>query len=278
MFGLRRNDVCRFHYLLELFEKFCVLENVTSSKKLCYYSQNGERTAELNYTNPTIRENLKQVLKYWSNVGVKSFLLNDVEYLIENNYDKNEIQTGFTETDNFYPCNGRYRYCRVPHHFSRDTRETIEYLHELRNFVHSFEGYIIVRLDHVTFASRSSMKYLELYMNQTYQATDYVILSPFSSFYSQPDKYDKAIKLISEAKGSSRTILWESTDISRNVARVQSRVQYPLNVQLLAMSYMFPGSPVLLYGDEFGLQGMLRKNEKKNLTQFEKFPVSKYQR
>ena len=194
------------------------------------------------------------MLSYWTTRGISQFILKDAEYMIETNLNQNEIQNG--GFDKNLPCSGRYTYCRVPHFNSRDTPETIKFLNEIKTYVNSLKAKLVLRLDHLTFKSKeASLEYLHRYLNSHMPAADYVILSPFTSFYTDVDKYSRVIKLAQDADLEARGILWESTDVSRNVARIQSRLQFPTNIQTVALSYLMPGLPIMLYGDELGLEG-----------------------
>ena len=97
------------------------------------------------------------------------------------------------------------------------------------------------------------------YFSPETPTADYVILSPFTSFYTDVDKYSRVIQLTQDSDLEARGILWESTDVSRNVARIQSRLHFPTNIQTVALSYLMPGLPVLLYGDELALESKKRK-------------------
>ncbi|XP_029050914.2 maltase 1-like [Osmia bicornis bicornis] len=95
-----------------------------------YFHQNFKQQPDLNYSNPDVQQEMKDVLKYWLDQGVDGFRIDSVYFMFEGNITQNEPLIDETYDPTLY-----YSY---NHTLTKDQPETYKLLQSWRDYVDDY--------------------------------------------------------------------------------------------------------------------------------------------
>ncbi|XP_034196330.2 maltase 1-like [Osmia lignaria lignaria] len=99
-------------------------------RKQFYFHQNFKQQPDLNYSNPHVQQEMKEVLKYWLDQGVDGFRIDSVYFMFESNITQNEPLINETYDPTLY-----YSYNHI---LTKDQPETYKLLQSWRDYVDEY--------------------------------------------------------------------------------------------------------------------------------------------
>ncbi len=189
-----------------------------------YYEGNfSSAMPELNFDNPKVKEEFKEIIKFWLDLGVDGFRLDAAKYIYYHENEKNiDFWEWFMDTAKSY----KEDVYVVGEVWSND-RELLPYYQNFNNFDFSFAELngLIAQTAKLIMSASDYTHQVKTYLNKVYEINDNAIISPFISNHDM----DRAAGYLLLSDGS---------------------MFMAANLYLLG-----PGSPYIYYGEEVGLKG-----------------------
>ncbi|KAF2891956.1 hypothetical protein ILUMI_14217, partial [Ignelater luminosus] len=104
----------------------------SEKRKQYYYHAFAEAQPDLNYRNPLVVEEMKDVLKFWMDRGVDGFRMDAVTSLFEDEALRNEPKAG----NNVPPYENDY----LKHIYTKDLPETYDMIYQWRKFIEEYSN------------------------------------------------------------------------------------------------------------------------------------------
>ncbi|RLU15109.1 hypothetical protein DMN91_012996 [Ooceraea biroi] len=208
-----------------------------------YFHQFHERQPDLNYSNPNVQEEMKEIIEFWLRKGVDGFRVDAVPHLYEINYTRDELRSG-------KPGAERDDYDYLRHTFSKDIPETYELVQSWRkildDYAHQYNTSEKVMMTEAYTSLENTIKYY-----------NYGSHIPFNfNFIMDVDKDSNATafkKIIDEwinampADGVANWVMGNH-DRNRTASRFEGRAD-----QMTMLAMILPGVAVTYYGEEIGM-------------------------
>lgn len=216
----------------------------SSVRKEYYYHQFYKEQPDLNYTNPAVQAEMKEIMRYWLDMGISGFRIDAVPHIFEGNITLNE--TMFSSELN------KTLHASYNHNITKDQPETYTLIESWRKFVDDYANESnrdeIVIMTEAYSSLANTLKYYNygshIPFNFKY-ITDANIKSNAETFKKIADTW---INGMPSDKGVPN---WVMGNHDRN--RVPSR--YPgRGDQMIMMEMILPGVAVTYYGEEIGME------------------------
>nr|XP_004660250.2 neutral and basic amino acid transport protein rBAT [Jaculus jaculus] len=224
-------------------------------RKQCYFHQFLKEQPDLNFRNPAVQEEIKEIMQFWLAKGVDGFSFDAVKFLLEAESLRNEIQVNQSQSPDTVT-----NYSQLYHDFTttqvgmhdiiRDFRQTMnQYSREPGRY--RFMG---------TEASTESIGRTMMYYGLPFiQEADF----PFNHFLamlntlSGNNVYD-AITSWMENMPEGKWPNWKTggPDTSRLTSRLGNQYVNAMNMLIFTL----PGTPITYYGEEIGMGNILVTN------------------
>lgn len=218
-------------------------------RKQYYLATFGKTKPDLNLRNENVRQELKDILKFWLEKGVNGFKVVAASHLVEDK-DFRDEPLATVETV------GSPKYQDVNHIYTVDQPENLglfaEWRDVLANFTESSELKKIL-LAEVSGSLNSSMLY---YGNNTYTLAEL----PFNSQLTEINEKSTALDLkeaIDMWSMNSPDEAWPTFVVgSKSNKRLASRVGDDLVDGMHMVAILAKGTPIMYYGDELGMMDL----------------------
>ena len=197
---------------------------------------------DLNWENPAVQEEMKQVLRFWFDKGVDGIRADAVRWMGKN--------TEFLDdpiNDAFLP--GQDPYNAVSQRYSRYSPELDSYLRTMTSVAREYQNRVIIFEDHL-----DSLSPVESQIRRIY-SIDQDVSAPFNfqpmhtefnarSFSDMVNTYQEYLP-----KGARPFYCFSNHDESRLASRFGEKQARMLTV----LQFSLPGTPVMYYGQEIGM-------------------------
>ncbi|CAL7944762.1 unnamed protein product [Xylocopa violacea] len=100
-------------------------------RKQCYFHQFYPQQPDLNYNNPDVQEEMKEIMRFWLNVGIDGFRIDAVPHLFENKTLANEPVKSVTGA-------GKDDFVSRDHIYTKDQPDTYKLVQSWRDFVDEY--------------------------------------------------------------------------------------------------------------------------------------------
>ncbi|XP_076066771.1 maltase A3-like [Oratosquilla oratoria] len=212
-----------------------------------YYHSFHRKQPDLNFRNPLVQEEMKNVFKFWLDRGVDGVRVDGLKHLFQvedQNLDEPVIDwAGFNNL----------HYTSLMHPFTEDQPETFEVLRDWRKMMDTYPNKLIMT-EAYNEDIRDVMKY---YGNDTDPLADF----PFNfrlieKLQNRSDVTGTRLKnIIDEWFDNLPEGKWPNWVLgNHDQIRVASRVGTDLVDALNMLTLLLPGTPVTYYGEEIGMQ------------------------
>ncbi|XP_021073966.1 neutral and basic amino acid transport protein rBAT [Mus pahari] len=217
-------------------------------RQQCYFHQFLKEQPDLNFRNPAVQEEIKEIIKFWLSKGVDGFSFDAVKFLLEAKDLRNEIQVNTSQIPDTVT-----HYSELYHDFTttqvgmhdivRDFRQTMnQYSREPGRY--RFMG---------TEASAESIERTMMYYGLPFiQEADF----PFNKYFttigtlSGHTVYEVITSWMENMpEGKWPNWMTGGPETSRLTSRVGSEYVNAMNMLLFTL----PGTPITYYGEEIGM-------------------------
>ncbi|ELK14741.1 neutral and basic amino acid transport protein rBAT [Pteropus alecto] len=221
----------------------------------CYFHQFTKEQPDLNFRNPDVQEEIKEIIQFWLAKGVDGFSFEAVKFLLEAEHLRNEIQVTETQIPDTVT-----QYSELYHDFTT----TQVGMHDIvRNFRHIMDQY-----------SREPGRYrfmgTEAYGDSIDNTVMYYGLPfiqeadfPFNDYLTRLDtpSGDRVFEVITSwmehiPEGKWPNWMIGGSDRARLTSRLGKEYVNIMNMLLLTL----PGTPITYYGEEIGMGNILATN------------------
>nr|BAN20149.1 alpha-amylase [Riptortus pedestris] len=216
-------------------------------RKQYYLHEFGPYQPDLNYRNPKLVEQMKDVLRFWFNLGIDGFRCDTVPHLVEDSSFKDEpFLPGCTDPNN--------RGC-LDHIYTENQPETYD---------------VLKQFDEMIQKEYNSTRYLVL---EVYASLDKVIKyyqqqsSPFNFFLITDFKRDSTAvelaKVVHDYLQSIPSGMWPNWVVgNHDQSRVGTRMGEDLIDSMNMLILLLPGTAVTFQGEEIGMtDAYIRKDQ-----------------
>lgn len=216
----------------------------SEKRKQYYYHQFYKEQPDLNYNNPAVQKEMKDIMKYWLDMGLDGFRIDAVPHIFENNITVNE--------ELFAPGLNTSLHASYNHSLTKDQPQTYNLIGSWRQFVDEYANEKnrdeIVLMTEAYSSLANTLKYYDhgshIPFNFKY-ITDANVNSDASSFKKIADTW------VNGMPSDHGVPNWVMGNHDRN--RVPSR--YPgRGDQMIMLEMILPGVAVTYYGEEIGME------------------------
>ncbi|XP_075210559.1 alpha-glucosidase-like [Lycorma delicatula] len=225
-----------------------------------YYHKFTVQQPELNYYNKKVREDMKEVLKFWLDLGVDGFRVDAVRYLTEDPELHDELC--FPE---FKTCNNEY--FKINHNYTEDWPDDYDMVYEWREFLDSY-------------AKCSPYNHTRIMLTEAYTSIDDITLYygndtnqgaqlPFNFYLLYADiesnstVYKYLIDLWFDNMVEGQWADWVTGN--HDVTRLATKMGNEIVDGFAMLSMLLPGTAVTYQGDELGqTSSMVRKDQQRD--------------
>ncbi|KAL0125452.1 hypothetical protein PUN28_004517 [Cardiocondyla obscurior] len=212
-----------------------------------YFHQFHERQPDLNYSNPYVQEEMREIITYWLRKGISGFRVDAVPHIFETNYTSDEPRSneeGVTDTE--------YNY--LIHTLTKDQPETYDLVKSWRKVLDEYAS---------QYNTEEKIMMTEAYssLENTIKYYKYGAQVPFNFNFimnvtanSTPTDFKNIIEDWMNKMPEDGTPNWVmgNHDRNRTASRFPGR---PDQMTMLAM--VLPGVAVTYYGEEIGMVNMM---------------------
>lgn len=210
-----------------------------------YFHQFSPNQPDLNYWNPEVKEAMKDVLRFWLDIGVDGFIVNGVEYLLEDPNLTNETSNPFFNVSQCTISGGCYD--SLVHNLTRNYIGVHQICQEWHQVVNNYS----INSEKILIAEVYSN--IETIMSYYGNSTNNEFTFPFNIFLLENKNWTGSnvnciiTKWINNMpEGATANWVLGNDDISRIASRAGIYLARALNVLLLTL----PGTPSTYYGEE----------------------------
>uniref|UniRef100_A0A224XHG6 alpha-glucosidase n=1 Tax=Panstrongylus lignarius TaxID=156445 RepID=A0A224XHG6_9HEMI len=203
-----------------------------------YLHQFKKYQPDLNYRNPKVLDEIKNVMRYWLDIGVDGFRVDAVPYLVEDKNLRSENQIKDCNDINDYNC--------FTHYQTKDLNETYQILEELGKV-----------FDENKYKNQPRKLFLEAYtsVNNTIKYfSKYATPFNFGLLSIQRDWNATQVEnLLTEwtLPKENRTFIWATGN--HDNSRIGTKMGEDMIDAVNMLSFMAPGNTVTYYGEEIGM-------------------------
>lgn len=208
-----------------------------------YLHQFHRRQPDLNYTNPDVQEEMREVILFWLRKGVDGFRVDSVPFLFETNYTSDEPKSskeGTTEDD----------YENLDHILTKDLPETYKLVQSWREILDEYANlYNTSEKVMMTEAYTTLENTIKYYNYGSHIPSNFNFIanatntSDATTFKNIIEDWMKAIP-----KGGVANWVMGNHDNSRTASRYPGRAD-----QMTMLAMILPGVAVTYYGEEIGM-------------------------
>ncbi|XP_029050902.2 maltase 1-like isoform X1 [Osmia bicornis bicornis] len=207
-----------------------------------YYHQFYYQQPDLNYNNPDVQQEMKDVLKFWLDQGVDGFRIDAVPHLIENNITQDEPLFNNTYNTTLHAS--------YNHIFTKDQPETYKLVQSWRDYVDQY--------------AREKNEAEKVILTEAYTSWEHTI-----EYYNSGAHVPFNFKFIVEANDNSKPADFQNIInkwmqmmpkgqvpnwVMGNHDRVRLGTRYPgREDQMVMLEMLLPGVAVTYYGEEIGM-------------------------
>lgn len=101
-----------------------------------YLHQFADKQPDLNYRNPAVVEEMKNVMRFWLAKGISGFRIDAVPFLFEVDLDRYGLYADEPEDQN---CSDPNDYCHLKHIYTNDQPETLDMVYQWRELAEEFK-------------------------------------------------------------------------------------------------------------------------------------------
>lgn len=215
---------------------------------------------DLNWSNPEVQAAMKQVLVFWSELGVDGFRVDAVEWM-----SKDPSLADDPLDPEYSPDKNPNSYHSLLHHHSKRGPDLSEFMKIISETVHSYPDQLLIFEAHPHYWN-DTRAYTTFYRNVNSPLTAPFNLEALSSSW-QAESFSKFIDGFQEALDDIDVPIYAfgNHDCSRLASRVGPGAAPTAAMLLLTL----PGIPVIYYGDELGMTDSTIPQDKLQ-DQFEK--------
>ncbi|XP_006882437.1 PREDICTED: neutral and basic amino acid transport protein rBAT [Elephantulus edwardii] len=224
-------------------------------RKQCYFHQFLKEQPDLNFYNPDVQEEIKEIMQYWLEKGVDGFSFDGVKFLLEARHLRNEIPVNKSQNPDMITD-----YLDLYHDFTttqvgmhdilRRFRQTMD-LYSREPGRYRFMG---------TEANDESVSRTMMYYGLPFiQEADF----PFNNYLTTLDTpgnsvFNQALMSWMENMPEGKWPNWMigGPDNSRLTSRMGKEYVNAMNMLILTL----PGTPITYYGEEIGMRDILPTN------------------
>lgn len=212
-----------------------------------YLNTFGKDKPELNLTNPHVREELENIMRFWLEKGVHGFQVIAASHLIEDGDLRDEpLQTPKTKPNP--------KYEDILHSYTVGHPENLELFAEWREILNNFtttDDTHRILLAEVSESVNSSMRY---YGNATHPLADLPINTQLTHVTSTTSG-TSILDLMEAWLSAMPTGVWPNWELgSEHVDRLATRVGPEFIDAMFMIATMTKGTPIMYYGDELGIK------------------------
>ncbi|HRC28260.1 MAG TPA: alpha-amylase family glycosyl hydrolase [Candidatus Saccharimonas sp.] len=203
---------------------------------------------DLNWDNPTVREEMKNVLRFWLDIGVDGIRADAVRWLSKDpkfrDDPRNKLHTHAYD-------GASVEYDALVHKYSRFWKNLFPYLRELTDVIAEYENRIMIFEDYPDANYSTKEQYLGFYSINPKVSMPFNFEGVWTDFYA-----DAYRTFITEFQGMlnpdehTPVYCFGNHDQSRIVSRMGGEAQARL---IAVMQMSLPGLPTIYYGDEIGM-------------------------
>ncbi|XP_031836513.2 alpha glucosidase 2 [Nomia melanderi] len=213
-------------------------------RKQYYYHQFYSQQPDLNYNNPDVQREMKEVIRYWLNRGMDGFRIDAVPHIFENNITQDEPISN-------HPTAKPDEHNYLSHILTKDQPQTYELIKSWRDYVDEYANQN--NRDEIILMTEAYTN-----LNNTLKYYNFGSHIPFNFKYITEANANSNITRFKEIADdwisgmpAGSTANWVMGNHDRN--RVESR--YPgKGEHMIMLSMILPGVAVTYYGEEIGMQ------------------------
>ncbi|XP_076628729.1 alpha glucosidase 2 [Colletes latitarsis] len=212
-------------------------------RKQFYYHQFYDAQPDLNYANLNVQNAMKDVIKYWLDLGVDGFRIDAVPHLIEDSQKRDEPLSGIPgakPTDFIY----------LNHIYTKDQPETYKLVQSWRNYVDEYANEMNqdekVLMTEAYTSLNNTLKYYSFGANVPFNFKFITDVNANSNADEFKNIIDNWIKFMPNA--TIPNWVMGNHDRSRVATRYPNRED-----QMTMLAMILPGVAVTYYGEEIGM-------------------------
>nr|XP_034196329.1 maltase 1-like [Osmia lignaria] len=211
-------------------------------RKQFYYHQFYYQQPDLNYNNPDVQQEMKNVLRYWLDQGVDGFRIDAVPHLIENNITQDEPLFNSTYNTTLHAS--------YNHTLTKDQPETYKLVQSWRDYVDEYasqrnEAEKVI----LTEAYTSWEHTIEYYNSGAHVPFNFKFIVEADA-NSKPSDFRNIINKWMQMMPKGQVANW----VMGNHDRVRLGTRYPgREDQMVMLEMLLPGVAVTYYGEEIGM-------------------------
>jgi len=227
-----------------------------------YLHQFGEFQPDLNYEEPKVIEAMKNVIRFWLNLGVDGFRVDAAPEIIETHYDLNQ-----PDIPNCVPKSPRDYYECQQHIYTRDQPKLYEIIGE---FAKVLEEYKKNGTRYQFIEAYAGVDYTMMYYMNSTSPFNFNILS-YINRDSDATAVKSAIDLWMSSMPAGRWPNWVTGN--HDNSRVASRFGEEMVDAINTMSILLPGTPITYMGEEIGMSdALIPENLRQDKSDFKRDP------
>ncbi|XP_054004462.1 maltase 1-like [Hylaeus anthracinus] len=212
------------------------------ARKEWYFHQFYKEQPDLNYTNPAVQEEMKDVIKYWLDMGIDGFRIDAVPHIFESNIDKDEPPS--------YLSKNSSEYTYLSHIYTKDQPQTYDLIQNWREFVDKYADELNqdekVLLTEAYTGWDNTIKYYKYGSNVPF---NFKFITNVNSNSTAAD-----FKEIIDHWISSTPTGFAPNWVMGNHDRTRIGTRYPGRTdQMTMLAMILPGVAVTYYGEEIGM-------------------------
>ena len=215
-------------------------------RKQFYFHQFFKSQPDLNYNNPAVQQEMKDIIKFWLDKGIDGFRVDAVPYLFE----LNDITKDEPEVENVDPKLNKTSYDYYNHIYTKDQNETYDLVQSWRTFVDEYANKNnreeIVLLTEAYASLPNMIKYYNYGSHVPFNFRFITDADANSNATQLKNVIDSWIKLM--PKGGVANWVMGNHDQVRLGSRYPDRTE-----QMIMLEMILPGIAVTYYGEEIGM-------------------------
>ncbi|XP_076990236.1 amino acid transporter heavy chain SLC3A1 [Tamandua tetradactyla] len=221
-------------------------------RKQCYFHQFMKEQPDLNFRNPAVQEEIKEIIQFWLGKGVDGFSFDAVKFLLEAKHLRNEAQVNNTQSPDMAT-----QYSELYHDFTTTQVGLHDILRSFRKVMDQYSSEPGRYRFMGTEASGESIDRTMMYYGMPFiQEADF----PFNNYLTKLDTPSgKSVFAVIKAwmenmpEGKWPNWMTGGPDIARLTSRLGKEYINVMNMLVLTL----PGTPITYYGEEIGMENII---------------------
>ncbi|XP_003395914.3 maltase 1 [Bombus terrestris] len=216
------------------------------TRKQFYFHQFLKSQPDLNYRNPVVQEEMKNIMKFWLDKGIDGFRIDAVPHL----YELKDITKNEPKLDHVDPSLNASNHAYYNHIYTKDQNETYELVQSWRNFVDDYAKQNnrdeIVLLTEAYTSLSNTIKYYNYGSHVPFNFKFITDADANSNVSQLKNVIDSWINEMPQGTAAN----W----VMGNHDRVRLGSRYPGRAdQMIMLEMILPGVAVTYYGEEIGM-------------------------